>query len=269
MRRHIGRSVAILFLISSFSALLSARESSITAGIVQATEGEAFLDGHPLQQPIKDSVRLFHTGQTLSTKQGRVELIIASNGDVSVGKNTTLRWEPADEPTLNLKRGSIIIEVVDKLAKAKVIRVRLSKSTVEISKSGLYRLDSSSCKLRVYDGTALADNGSKQAQIKSGGEILLDSNLLQSMFDPKASDALHQWSAHRSFDIFLANRKTNNWKYEGYRKPSFQVYFQVFENANYRVRFETRMPMLPWPKGIQPNGSSVPEPTCIGCPGKW
>jgi hypothetical protein len=266
MGRRIDRSVAILFLISSFSDLLSARESPITAGIVRVTEGEVFLDGHPLQPPIKGSVRLFHTGQTLSTKQGRAELVIASNGNVSVGKNTSLRWEQADEPTLNLKRGSIIIEVVDRLAKAKVIRVRLSNSTVEISKSGLYRLDFSSCKLRVYDGTALADNGSKQAQIKSGKEIWLDSDLLQSTFDPKALDALHQWSANRSLDIFLANRgETNNWKWKGHGRPSFQV----FENSNYRVRLETRVPPTYKP---HPAGSPWPEPErpcMVGCGNKW
>jgi hypothetical protein len=138
---------------------------------------------------------------------------------------------------LTLEKGSILIEVVRKLTDP--VRVRILNSTVEIRKPGLYRLDSSPCDLRVYGGTALVDNGSKKVQVKREQEVRLDDVALSQLkFDPKDSDAFHQWSAHRSLDIFLANPETNNWKQRMFGFP--------FENSNYRVRFKPQV--LPKPK---------------------
>lgn len=244
MGRQIAQSIAMLFLlaISGFSGSLSAQKSSIKAVIVQATEGEVFLDGNPLQL-VKGSIRFFQTGQTLSTRHGRIELIFASNANLSVGENASFRMEQRNPngAGLTIEKGSILIEVVRKLADP--VRVRVSDSTVEISEPGLYRLDSNTCDLRVYDGTALADSGSKQAQIESNRKIRLVGDLSQSKFDPKESDALDQWSAHRSFDIYLADPETNNWKWKGLM-PSAQNPNPVgfFENSKYRVRFKAQMP---------------------------
>ena len=238
---RVAQSVVMLFLISAFSGPLPAQESSIKAGIVEVPEGDVFLDGNPLR--LKDGVCVMRTGQTLSTKQGRVELTLASNTNLSLGENASLRMEQSNPngAKLTLEKGSILIEVVQKLADP--VRVRISNSTVEISKPGLYRLDSSPCDLRVYGGTALADNGSKQAQVKKERKIRLDGDASQSKFDPKASDALHQWSARRSFDIFFANPETDNWKWTGLmpsaRNPN-PVGF--FVNSNYRLRFKAQMP---------------------------
>ncbi len=236
MGGHMAQSIAMLFLISVFSSFLPAQESSIQAGIVQFIEGETFMDGN-IFQLAKDSIRLFQTGQTLSTKQGRLELILASNTNLSLGENTSLRMEQSNSngAILTLEKGSILIEVVRKHTDP--VRVRILNSTVEIRKPGLYRLDFRPCDLRVYRGTALVDNGSKQAQVKMGRETRLDDVALsQIKFDPKGSDALHQWSAHRSLDIFLlANPETNNWKLR------YNTYPFLFENSNYRLRFETKV----------------------------
>ena len=246
-----------------FSSFLSAQKSSIPAGIVQFTEGETFMDGNPLQ--LTDGVRGMHA-QTISTKQGRIELLFASNTHLSIGENASLRMEQSNSngARWTLEKGSILIEVVRRLTDP--IRVRILNSTVEIRKPGLYRLDSRSCDLRVYGGTALVDNGSKKSQVKREKEVRLDADLSQTNFDLKDSDALHQWSAHRSFDIFLANPETNNWKQRG--NPYF------FENSNYRVRFETqvlpnhRPPRVPLPPPI---GSPCTGDQCwsIGYPGQW
>ena len=167
---HITQAVAMLFIISAFSGPLSAQESSIQREIVQATEGEVFLDGNPLQL-VKDLIRFFRTGQTLSTDQGRIELLFASNTNLSIGENASFRMERSDPKStgLRLEKGSILIEVVRNLTDP--LRVRILDSTVDIRKPGLYRLDSTPCELRVYGGTALADNGSKKRKLKAKGKL--------------------------------------------------------------------------------------------------
>jgi hypothetical protein len=238
---RVAQSLVTLFLISAFSGYLSTQEPSIRAGIVQVTGGEVLLDGNPLQ--LKNIVRVIYTGQRISTKRGLVELILDSNINVSLGENASLRMDQGHPNVegLTLEKGFILIEVAQKLTRP--IRVRISNSTVVISKPGLYRLDSSLCDLRVYNGTALADNGFKKAQVKSKRKIHLAGDLSQTKFDPKASDALHQWSARRSFDIFLANPTTDNWKWRGIM-PSAQNPNPVgfFENSSYQVRFKAQMP---------------------------
>jgi hypothetical protein len=97
--------------------------------------------------------------------------------------------------------------------------------------------------LEIYSGTALLENGSKQAQVKMGRKIRLDVSLSQSKFDPKAKDALAQWSAHKSFDIFLANAESDNWKWMGLMPTAYNPNPSgFFANPYYRVRFKAKMP---------------------------
>jgi len=241
MEHQIARSMAILFLIIFLFCPLGDKQSAVEGGIVQVTEGEVFLDGNPLQL-MKDDVGVMRKGQTLSTKQGRVELILAST-NLSLGKNTSLRMEQSEPKGagLTLREGIILVEVLQKLTGP--IKVRISNSTVEINKQGLYRREFSPCHLLVYGGVALAVNGSNRAQIKKDRMVSLDGNLTQSKFDPKTSDALHQWSACKSFDIFLANPETGNWEWKGLPPTHANPYpIGPFMSPNYRMRFEARMP---------------------------
>ncbi len=108
-----------------------------------------------------------------------------------------------DDMQFVLERGSALIEVVDKTRGR--IRVRLSTGFVEIRKAGLYRLDADSGELRVYGGAAVVANGNRKATIKSERMVRLDGDPASEKFDPNSVDALHEWAAQRSFDLFLAN----------------------------------------------------------------
>jgi hypothetical protein len=241
MQRQVARSLAMLFLTIAISSPLSAQHAAVKAGIVQVTEGQVSLDGNPLH--LKYGVRIIQTGQTLSTKRGRVELIIASSAYFSLGENASLKMEQNELNTteLTLEHGAALIEIVEKLADP--IRVRLSQGNVEMNKPGLYRLDSGLCEVRVYGGVVLADNGSKRAEVKKDRKVRLEGNLIQSKFAAKALDALHQWSAHRSFDIFLANPETDNWEWRGLPPTGSNPYpMGSFVNPNYRTHFPARMP---------------------------
>jgi len=225
---------AVMFILSS--TLISAANAqllvSARAGIVQYTQGSVFLDGNPLLLLPGGYVQMKER-QSLQTKHGYVELLLAPNVYLRLGENSSLRLDCSrvDDVQLDMQHGSALMESVEATRGSRT-RVRISTSIVEIKKAGLYRLDADSGELRVYGGAALAMNGSKRRRVKSDGMVRLDGKLTATKFDANASDALHKWAGTRSFILFLsspaARSKNINWT---------PIDLGWMQNYNYRMRF--------------------------------
>ncbi len=157
------------------------------------------MDGNLLRLPRGSYIQL-ENGQRLSTRHGRLELVLNSDY-LRLGRDGSLRMEQnrLDDMQFVLERGSALVEVVEKTRGR--IKVRLSTGFVEIKKAGLYRLDAASSELRVYGGEAVVANGKRKATIKSERMVRLDGDPASAKFDANATDALHKWAAQRSWDL--------------------------------------------------------------------
>jgi len=235
------------------SAAPAAQMVSAKAGVVQYTEGNVFLDGKPLK-PSQRSYSQMENGQSLRTSNGRAELLLSPNTYLRLGENGLLRiaQNQLEDTQLTLEQGCALIEVVEEI-KGNRVRVHMAASSVEITKVGLYRLDSGSRELRVYGGEALAMKGNRTIAIKNGKMIRLDANLASAKFDASVADSLHKWAARRSFDLFDAtksSRKQRHWQ---------PISMGWAHNSNYRMRFRSQRLFEEWAMNRQGRTTSAPN----------
>jgi hypothetical protein len=238
VKRQIARLVAqpaliILFILSIGATVRAQQMIGAKAGLVPYARGQVFLDGKSLRIGRGDYIQM-KNGQSLSTKQGRAELLLSFGAYLRLGEGGSLRMEQnsLDGTQLTFEQGSALIEVVEKI-KANPISIKLSAGVIEIKEPGLYRLDSNPSELRVYEGDALAYNGKNKIKVKESRSIRLDGDFAQSTFDPNVADALHGWAAERSFALFIANpinRNLSSWKPVGLGE---------LKSSSYRMRFYT------------------------------
>ena len=214
--RQIAQALVIIFPILVFVRALPAQQVVGTkAGIIHYIEGDVFLDNGRLQL-LPDKYPQMQNGQSLSTKQGRAELLLTPNICLRLGENGSLRMErnEFDDTQLALEQGSALVEAVE-VIKENRIRLSLSTGVVEINKKGLYRIDAGSSELRVYGGEVEVTCGNRKAIIRSGRMTRLDGNPKSSKFDVNVADSMHQWAGKRSFDLFIATtgtRKQPHWQ---------------------------------------------------------
>jgi hypothetical protein len=233
-------SASIILIMLVFTDSVPAQQFlGAKAGILQHIQGEVFGDGNLLRLPRGGYIQL-ENGQSLSTRQGYLEMVLNSGAYLRLGQNSSLRMEQnrLDDTQVVLERGSALIEVVDKTRGR--IRMNLSTGFVEIMKAGLYRLDAGSGELRVYGGAAVVGSGNSKATIKSERMVRLDGDPVSEKFDANAADALHEWAAQRSFDLFLANLGNGG---QVHWKP---VSLGWLRNFNYRMSFYSDEFRMQW-----------------------
>ena len=198
-------SLGIAILLFTVVAGSSAQQVvSARAGIIQYREGKVFLNSDvPF---VQSDFICMDNGQILRTEKGRAEVLLA------------------------LEEGSALIEVVQRV-RGNPMKLRISTGVIEIKEEGLYRLHTNPAEIRVYGGAALILSGNRKTKVKSGREVRPDKGLTSEGFDANVSDALHQWSAKRSFDLFIASKDTrtqNHWR---------PISMGLVRNFYYRVSF--------------------------------
>jgi hypothetical protein len=211
------RSLAVAGFIGASAFLLNA-DTYRTAlpGTVNYVEGQVFLDGHALdiQQDGKTVVR---ENQALSTGNGKVEMLLSPGIFVRGGENSDIRMVSTSlaDPTIEVTRGSVMVEVDQKLKDARVA-VLQNNATATILQNGLYRFDADNRRAEVIDGKlAVAENGTSK-EFSKGKEVALNGEPLKPVsFDRKAEDSLYRWSSVRSSYLAEANASTAQYIYVG------------------------------------------------------
>jgi hypothetical protein len=135
-------------------------------------------------------------------------MILTATAWLRLGENASLQMKQnkLDGTQLELNHGSALIEIAKKI-EVNPISVYLSNGVIEIKKAGLYRIDSSPSKLRVYGGAARVIIGDKKTNVSRNMMVRLDGNLARSALDRYDVDELHRWAAQRSFLLFAAALK--------------------------------------------------------------
>jgi FecR protein len=148
-------------------------------------------------------------GDKISTgADGKVEILLNPGSFVRLGENSTFEFASTNLENLKLKllSGSAIFEVyADDEFK---VSVELPKAAVELTKSGVYRVDvlpEGNGKLSVWKGKAILSN---EAEVKGGKSAILNGKQATiAKFDRDNKDALDIWSQLRAKESAKINAR--------------------------------------------------------------
>lgn len=160
------------------------------------------VDGQPLatNNSQRSGPEYLNPNQTLSTTNGRAEVLLTPGVFLRIGDNSAVRMVSPDlvNTQVALERGEAMLEV-DQLVKDNHISVLDGRATITVQETGLYRLMAGpQPSAAVYDGRLLVRQDDHQIELKKGHQTELAGVLKAQRFDRKQEDALYAWSNVRS-----------------------------------------------------------------------
>jgi uncharacterized membrane protein YgcG len=230
------KPVALLALTGASAMLLSAQTTYPKAlpGMVNYVEGQASIDGKPLSTRQNGNTQV-QPNQSLTTANGRVEMLLSPGVFVRIGNNSAVRLVSNDivNPTLDVTRGEAMVEVDNKVNDAQ-LTVLEHGATASILKPGLYQFNMDQNRIAVLDGRLKVTENDKAKEFGKGHELVLNNPKFKTeSFDTKAEDDLYRWSSVRSSYLAEANQMTARsanmgyspwWGPDWYWSPYFDMY---------------------------------------------
>jgi hypothetical protein len=201
------------------SSLIASAPAAGTAlpGTINYVEGQVSIDGRALAAK-QDGNTEVQANQTLSTGNGKAEMLLSPGIFVRAGDNSEIRMISPElvDPTIEVVRGEVMVEV-DQKPKDAQVDVLEHGATATILKQGLYDFDSDRSKIEVMDGKVNVKDNGHSKEVGKGKEIVLNGEPLKTVsFDRKAEDSLYRWSNVRSEYLAQANAATAQNIYLGY-----------------------------------------------------
>ncbi|MGA2273872.1 MAG: hypothetical protein ABSH00_09980 [Bryobacteraceae bacterium] len=177
-------------------------------GTINYIEGRAAIGAHALTEKSVGSVELA-AGQSLSTENGRAELLLVPGIFLRVDNHSTVQMvSPGLADTIvNLQKGRAMVEV-DEIRPENNVRVVEHGSSTQLLKAGLYDFDADHGLVRVFDGEALVQAPGQSAELKRGRQANLNTpgKMKPRKFDEKAQmDDFYRWASLRSSYLAEAN----------------------------------------------------------------
>ena len=199
--------VALLASLGVSPLVLSAQTSrTALPGTVNYVEGQASINGNPLNTKQDGNTQL-EPNQTLSTGNGKVEMLLSPGVFVRAGNNSEIRMVSTGlvDPTIEVVRGEVMIEVDQKPKDAR-IDVLEHGATASIVKYGLYRFNGDQGRIEVIDGQLQVTENGKTKEFGKGNAVVINGEPLKTIrFDRNAEDDLYRWSSVRSAYLAEAN----------------------------------------------------------------
>jgi hypothetical protein len=217
MKTQSLRRFGLLLTLAAGALMARTAPSVAVPGTVNYIEGSVSLDGAALNASQAGQAAL-QQNQTLSTGDGKAEVLMSPGIFVRVGGNSEVRMVSPRlvDPRVEVVRGSAMVEVDNKLKEANV-SVQVRDASASILKEGLYRFDADQGRISVFDGKLQISENGQSKEIGRGKEIVLDndSTLKPVSFDRKAKDGLYVWSDVRSKYLADANASSAQYVYAG------------------------------------------------------
>ena len=178
---------------------------SAHSGIIHYVEGRVLLGDKPVELKFAQFPDL-KENQELRTQEGRAEILLTPGAFLRVGENSSIRMlsNHLSDTRVEVLSGSALLECTE-ILKDNALTLVYKGNTMLLEKAGLYRVDSSPARFRVYEGQAVVRGESGQLTLKAGKETPLDSVLTAGKFDNKTGDELYRWSSRRSGYVAAAN----------------------------------------------------------------
>jgi hypothetical protein len=192
---------------------------SAHSGVIHFVEGQVTLDGQPIAPKFAEFPDV-KNGQTLAAEDGRAEVLLTPGVILRIAENSSFQMvsNSRSDTRLSVLSGSAIVEVGE-LLQSNAITILYNDAHIELTKKGLYRIDSDPGQLRVYDGEARVTAGGQTLLARKGREVLLGAVLDMNGFDVKDTDAFMRWASRRSEYLAQANvssaRSASNLGYSG------------------------------------------------------
>ena len=188
----------------SVAALAQSAVISARSGLIHYVEGQVYLG----DQLVETKFGVFpevKENQQLRTEEGRAEVLLTPGVFLRLGENSSFRMitNRLIDTRLEFLSGSVVVEA-ENIAKDNSVTVVYQDATVHPLKTGVYRFDSGTGELRVYDGEADVAAGDRTVNVKEGHVIALDT-LAVRKFDKTVTDALNRWSERRAGYVSMAN----------------------------------------------------------------
>ena len=207
MKRSISKSIGRFFL----AALLSSPAwGSVPPqpGTVNYIEGQAAIGAQALTEKSLGSATLA-AGQSLSTENGRAEILLTPGIFLRVGDHSSLQMiSPGLADTITtLEKGRALVEVAE-IRPENNVRISEGNSSTRLLKAGLYDFDADRGVIRVFDGKAEVQIGGQHIELKSGHQIALNTagKLKGDKFDKKTyMDDFYRWASLRASYLAEAN----------------------------------------------------------------
>ena len=177
-------------------------------GTVNYIEGQAAIGRQALSDKSVGSAQLA-AGQSLSTEDGRVEILLTPGIFLRIGDHSSLQMNSPGlaDTIMTLQNGRAMVEVAD-IRPENNVRIGANGSSTRLLKPGLYDFDADRGLIRVFDGKAVVQTGGRQTEVKSGRELNLNAagKLKAQKFDKKAyMDDFYRWASLRSSYLAEAN----------------------------------------------------------------
>jgi FecR protein len=200
-------SVLLLCLAAASAPVFGA--NTARPGTLNYVEGTADLAGQPVTLQSVGSAEVA-PGQTLSTDQGKAEILLTPGVFLRLGDNSDLQMVSPDltNTTVRLERGHAMVEV-DQIYPQNNIQVVTEGARTQLLKVGLYDFDANRGMLSVYDGEAAVQRANARwVVVKSHRQFALSSDamLKAAKFDVRGQQSdLYNWSSLRSEYLATAN----------------------------------------------------------------
>jgi FecR-like protein len=171
-------------------------------GAINYVERQAAIDGQTIGENSVGSAKLA-AGQSLSTQQGRVEILLTPGVFLRIGDNSGVEMVSPDlaNTVLTLQKGRALVEVTD-IHRENNLRINASGASAQLLKPGLYEFDANRGQIRVFDGKLAVQTSNRLLELKSGRQLNLNATIT-----PKAQkfdkteykkDDFYRWASLRS-----------------------------------------------------------------------
>lgn len=178
------------------------------SGTVNFSEGEVFLDDHPLDQKVATFPSI-QEGSTFRTQNGRAEILLEPGVFLRVDQNTAIRMVSTDlsKTRIAFLSGAVILDSNDRPEGSSLI-LDYKSYHFRFPKPGIYRVNAEPGILETYSGEAevASDGQSAPKKIDSSHEFFFDIGMLTPKYGDGTLDAFSEWARQRSEAIAAANR---------------------------------------------------------------
>lgn len=219
-------SILLALAVAAVPGLWAQNVISARSGLIHYAEGNVTLDNQKVK-PKNGEFPVVGEGQTLATGDARAEILLTPGVFLRLGEQSSFKMISShlSDTRLEILTGSALIEV-DELLKGNSVMVLFHDSKITPLKHGLYRVDASLSRLRVFDGEAQVLQDDQSAVVKGGHQIEFGAVLATSRFNRKDVDGLDTWAAERSQRIAQANYTAANMVNRG-------GYSSAYTNSNW------------------------------------
>src|SRR5580692_10869940 len=168
MRRSKLISIAGMFLAAVSTPVWA--DTPARPGTINYVEGQAAMGGQTLDA--KSTGMELAENQSITTLNGKAEILLTPGVFLRLGPNSSARLVAAGltDTQVQLDQGHAMIEV-DQIFAENHLRMIEGPFTIDLQKKGLYDFDAAEHRVRVFDGEALATNGSHRIELKGGHEL--------------------------------------------------------------------------------------------------